>query len=327
MGDKLSQSEIDLLLSSFMSGDTNSIDSDAEIEKREAKFYDFARPSKINKEQLRSLHGIHDSYSRLLSSFLTGYLRTTVNIEVASAEQVTYSEFNSLLVNPVILCFFQPTPLKGTVVLEISSAIGYAIIDRILGGPGSEVKISRDFSDIEKILLEKVTHQMLSFVTEAWDSTEKIKPLFEKIETNSQFAQIIPPSEMTALITLSIKIGTVEGLMNFCIPHSVLEPILEKLNTRFKFNMDVQLEEEVFSDKIEKNIETTRIPIRANVGKAYINVSDFVHLQVGDIIPLDSFVSSDMNIMVGDMLKYKAKPGISRGKNAVQITSLVDKEE
>ena len=326
MSEILSQSEIDELLKSLSSGDPSAVIPEAKT-KKEAKDYNFARPSKFNKEQLRSLEIIFDNYSRMLSSFLTGYLRTTVHVEVASAEQVTYSEFNNLLVNPVILSIVELSPLKGSVILEMSPGIGYSIIDRILGGPGIGMKKIRDFSDMEKILMERVIVQMLSFIPESWENVGTITPRLEKIETNSQFAQIISPNEMTALITLSIKIGSIEGLINFCIPYIVIEPIMNKLNTKYWFSSTRDEEEASHAEHIGSQLEKTDVKVTAVIGKTYIQVNDFVYLQAGDIIPLDSYVTSDLNVMVGSLLKFKGKPGVSRGKNAIQITSLVKKEE
>lgn len=326
MGDILSQSEIDELLKSMASGDTSEITS-AESKKKEAKDYDFARPSKFSKEQLRSLENIFGNYSRALSSFLTGYLRTSTHVEVASAEQVTYSEFNNFLVNPVILGIIEFSPLKGSLILELSANIGYAIIDRILGGPGFGMKRMRDFSEIEKILLDRVLTQMLSFIPEPWENVAKIRPRLEKIETNSQFAQIISPNEMTALVTISVKVGSVEGLMNFCIPYIVIESIMERLNTKYWFTASDDDVDDKYSKDLEEKLEKTSVALSAIVGQTRISVGDFINMQVGDIIPLDSYVSSDLNVMVGNLLKFNAKPGISRGKNAIQITTLIKKEE
>ena len=328
MGDILSQSEIDALLSALTNGDSSSIviSSDGDTIK-EAKKYDFARPSKFAKEQLRTLEIIFDNYARLVSSFLTAYLRTTVYVEVVNAEQLTYNEFNNSLVNPVVLGIAALEPLKGSIIIEISSNIGFSIIDRILGGPGQSMKKIRDFSDIEKILLDRIISQMLSYLPEPWENVATIKARLEKIETNSQFAQIISPNEMIALVTLSIKIGSSEGLINFCIPHLAIETLMERLNTKYWFRQTHQNEDESFREDIEYQLERALIPVSAIVGRTTVTVKEFIEMQVGDIIPLDSYITSDLRIMIGNMLKFYAKPGINRGKNAIQITQLIAEEE
>jgi flagellar motor switch protein FliM len=328
MAEVLSQSEIDELLRSLSEG---SVDLDEEAISTERKKpvlpYDFARPQKINKEQQRTLEIIYDSYCRSLASFLSGYLRTTVTIDVLSAEQVTFNEFSNALTNPCILAIIELTPLKGSIIFEISANIGYAVIDRVLGGPGTGIKQLRDFSEIEKILLERVVTHMLMPLPAAWENVKEIRPRLGQIESNAQFAQIISPTETTALVTMSIKVGTVEGLMNFCLPIPVIEPVLERLYTRYWFTQAKDLEGVDYACDLQQKIEEADINISAVVGKTNIMVSDFVNLTVGDVMILDSFKDCDFEIFVGPLRKFYAKPGISRGRNAIQITKLIQREE
>jgi flagellar motor switch protein FliM len=209
----------------------------------------------------------------------------------------------------------------------VSSNIGFSIIDRILGGPGQSMKKLRDFSDIEKILLDRVMSQMLSYLPEPWENVAELTPRLEKIETNSQFAQIISPNEMIALVTLSIKIGSAEGLINFCLPHMAIETLMERLNTKYWFRQVLQDDGESFRGDLEYQLERALIPVSAVIGRTTVTVREFVDMQVGDIIPLDSYITSDLRIMIGNLLKFYAKPGINRGNNAIQITQLIAEEE
>jgi len=327
MGEILSQSEIDDLLNALSSGNAEEIVTKPLSVSKEAKDYNFARPSKFNKEQLRTMEIMFDHYARIVSSFLTAYLRTASHMEVANAEQMTYSEFHNSLVNPVILGIVDFPPLKGSIVLELSANIGYSIIDRILGGPGLSIKRLRDFSEIEKILLERVLSQMLTYLIEPWENVVEIKPQLGKIETNSQFAQIISPSDMIALVTLSFKVGTSEGLLNFAIPHMVIEPIMERLNTKYWFRQADDEDTDAYRDDVEDQLESAMVPVSAEIGSTTLTVADFVHLQVGDVIALESYANADVNIKVGSLLKFQGKPGISRGKNAIQVTTLLEREE
>lgn len=329
MGDVLSQAEIDELLNAYASGnkDVSAVPTETE-KKATATNYNFSRPSKFNKEQLRTLEIIFDNYGRALTSFLTGYLRSNVEIEVINSEQITYRDFSMSLANPTILVLVDFEPFKGTIVLEMSSNIAYAMIDRILGGPGLPVETLRELSDIEKMLLERIFSQMMSFMPEAWESVASIDPRLSQIETNVQFAQILPPNEMTALITLDVTIGSAKGFLNFCIPHIVIESVANKLSTANWFtSKTTQDETEYYKSQLEDRLETTLVDVSAVVGRTTIMVSDFVNMQAGDVIPLDSYISSNLNVMVGNLLKFSAKPGISRGRNAIQITSLIRKED
>lgn len=326
MGDVLSQEEIDKLLSDLSRGDNSVMENDV-VDEKKVRTYNFAKPSKFGKEQLRTLEVIFEGFSRLTSSFLTGYLRTSVQIEVVNAEQMTYNEFNNSLLNPVVLGIVDFKPLKGSIILDLSSQIGYAIIDRILGGSGETLKKAREFTEIEKILLSRVINEMIGFLVEPWENVCEINPRFDKLETNAQFAQIISPNEMIALVTLSIKVGEIDGMINFCIPYIVIEPIIGNLNTKHWFTSNDDEDMSKFRPSVERRLESAKVPLSVVVGKTSITVDEFINLQVGDVITLDSYVNLDFQVMVGNLLKFYAKPGLSRGKNAVQITSVVRKEE
>jgi len=326
MGEVMSQAEIDELLRQMAGNKSGeAVIAVPEAQKKEAHKYDFENPNKFNREQLRTLENIFDNYARAVSSFLTAYLRTPTQLEVTHSEQIMYRDFNAALSNPVILAMLELLPLKGSIIIDISTNIGYAIIDRILGGPGFGLKKLRDFSEIEKILLERIITQMVSYLPESWENILAIKPRLDKIETNSQFAQIIGPTEKVALVVLNIKIGSTEGLINICLPYLVMEPIMDKLYTRFWYLQHEEEDKENYRTTMEDDLESVNVTVTAVIGKTSIMVRDFLGLQAGDIIKLDSYISSDLSVMVGSMLKFHAKPGINRGKNAIQITSLVEK--
>jgi len=328
LSDILSQSEIDALLNSMITGGGDTVDAPLPMSKsKEARLYDFANPSKFNREQLRTLENVFDNFARSVSSFLTGYLRTAAHLEVSSSEEIMYRDFNVALANPVILSMVELAPLKNTIIIDMSSNVGFAIIDRILGGPGFGLNKLRDFSEIEKILLERVILQIINLLPEPWENVIPLRPKLEKIETNAQFAQIIAPTDKVALVVLTIKVGSSEGNISFCLPHRVLEPIMDRLYTRYWYAQREEEGKEVYRERLALELERARVPVSVQVGKTRIMVNDFVNLQVGDIIPLDSYVSSDVNVMVGNMHKFHAKPGTSRGKYAVQITHLVEKED
>ena len=327
MGEVLSQSEIDELLKALNTGELDVAEIQTTTQEKHVKKYDFARPSKIGKEQLRTLEIIFENYARIISTYLSGYLRTPTQVEVINAEQITYYEFSNSLSNPVILSIVDFSPLKGSIVLELSPQIGYSIIDRILGGKGSLIEKIRDFSEIEKILIERIIIQLVALMREPWENVIDIRPKLEKIETNSQFAQIISPNEMIALVTLNLKIGDVEGMMNLCIPHLVIEPIMDRLNTKYWFTTVEQEDQTAYRRYLERRLEIAKIPLKAVLGRTYITVNEFVGLQVGDVIKLDSYTNSDLDIMVGNLLKFHGKPGVYKSKSAIQVTSVERKEE
>ncbi|MCR5793234.1 MAG: flagellar motor switch protein FliM [Lachnospiraceae bacterium] len=325
MGDVLSQNEIDSLLAALDSGELDAEDM-KETGEKQVKNYDFARPSKFSKEHLRTLEIIFEHYGRLLSTNLPGYLRKNVQIEVMNSEAITYSEFTNALSNPVILGIIDFRPLEGSIIMEVADNLGYTIVDRMLGGGGQPLEKSRDFTEIEMMILERIMNICTNLLVEPWLSVVHLNPRLERIETNSQFAQIISPSEMTSIITMNIKIGNVEGLMNVCIPYTCVEEVIDRLNTKYWYaNMQVKDDKES-RDIIENAINQVMVPVRAVLGKSAISVNDFVNLQPGDIIRLNTNVEDELNVYVGNINKFKALPGASNDAYAVRVTQVIREE-
>lgn len=327
MGEVLSQSEIDELFKALNTGEIDVSEMKEANVQKGIKIYDFARPSKFSKEQLRTLEIVFENYARLISTYLSGHLRTMVSAEVMNAEAITYSEFSNALNNPVILAVTDFRPLKGSILLELSPNMGYTIIDRVLGGSGSGINTIRDFTDIERVILEKLFIQFVQLLVEPWQNVVELEPMLEKIETNSQVVQIISPNEIIALVTLNIKIGNVAGMMNICIPHLVIESIMDKLNTKFWFAQKEQELGPSYEEYIQKMIQKSRVPVKAVLGKTHITVREFLDLMRSDIIKLDKDIDSDLDIYVGNILKFTGTPGEYKNKAAVKINKVITRED
>ncbi len=326
MADVLSQNEIDNLLKQLSSGELD-VEDIEEPQSVKVKEYDFSRPAKFSKEHLRTLEIIFEHFGRLLSSNLPAYFRKNVQVEVMNSEAVTYSEFSNALSNPVLLGVVNMAPLNGNIIVEIATNIGYAIIDRMLGGFGEPLDKVREFSEIELSVLERIFNIIIDLLRDPWENVIEITPYLERIETNSQFAQIISPTEMIAIITININIGGVEGLMNICLPYLTLEDVMDKLNTKYWFATMQDRDEQSYAEVIETAISKAQIPISAELGKSTIMVMDFINLQVGDIIKLNKKVEDELDIYVGNIIKFKALPGSSEDKYAVKVTEIIREEE
>jgi len=326
VGDILSQNEIDELLKALNTGEIDFQEMQTTTHERKIRTHDFRRPSKFAKDHLKTLNIIYDNYARLITNFLTGYLRTLVQVDVISVEPLAYIDFSNSISNPVILAVVDFTPLTGSIIYEIAPNIAFALVDRILGGKGSSMEKIREFTEIELAIIERIIMQVLNLMREPWENVIAIKPRLERIETNAQFAQIISPNEIVALITLSARVGGAEGMINICIPHMVVEPIVSKLSTKFWFStVEKELTSETIS-AIENKIKSTAVPVRALLGKTTITVNEFLELQPGDVLQMDTNVNGDLEVMVGDLLKFYAKPGVRKNRVALKITDLVKKE-
>jgi flagellar motor switch protein FliM len=327
VSDILSQNEIDELLNALNTGEINVSEIQNKSQEKKVRLHDFRRPSKFAKDHLKTLNIIYDNYARLVTNFLTGYLRTVVQIDVVSVETLAYNDFSNSILNPVIISVVDFTPLTGSIIIEIAPNISYALVDRILGGKGYSMDKVRDFTEIEIAILERVITQMLNIMREPWENILAVRPRLERIETNVQFAQIISPNEMVALITLDVTIGEAEGMINICMPYMVLEPIMPKLSTKFWFASIEKGATEETKELIANKIKTTLIPIKACLGKTSITIKEFLELQAGDVLQLDTNVNGDMEVYVGEILKFLAKPGVRRNKIALKITEIIKKED
>lgn len=326
MGEVLSQSEIDNLLAAMATGELD-VDQLQESDEKQVKDYDFRRPTKFSKEHLRTLEIIFEHYSRLISTNLPVYLRKNVQVSVASSETVTFNEFTNALSNPAILGIINFAPLNGQIMMELATNLGYAMLDRMLGGDGTPLEKSRDFSEIELTIIQKILIMFTQLFRDPWKNVVDVSPILQRLETNPQFAQIIAPNDMIAIVTLTMKIGEVEGFMNICLPFFTLEDVMDKLNTKYWFSTMQENHDENYEEYIEAMVRKVNIPIRAVLGKTLISVSDFIGLQVGDCIRLDSKVDEDMNIYVGNIKKFTALPGTEKDSYAVRITSVIKEEE
>lgn len=326
MGDILSQSEIDELLKALNTGELD-VEKMQVVPEKKIKSHDFRRPSKFAKEHIKTLNMIHDNYARLVTNFLTGYLRTLVQVDVVTVEALTYNDFSSSVSNPVILSIVDFSPLAGSIVLEIDPSIAFALVDRILGGTGTSMDKVREFTEIELAIVERVVSQLLNIMKEPWENIIHLKPKLERIETNTQFAQIISPNEIIALITLSARIGETQGIMNICIPHMVIEPVIPKLSTRFWFSTAERAASKNAEKIIEQRIQTTKIPVKAILGSAIVTVEEILQLQAGDVLQLDTNINQDIDVLVGRLTKFKAKPGVKKNHVALKITEVLKRED
>ncbi len=326
MGEVLSQNEIDSLLAALSTGELDAEEIQKQDE-RQVRNYDFARPAKFSKDHLRTLEIIYENYGRLLSTNLPLYLRKNAQVSVVSSETVVFSEFSNALSNPAILGIVNFAPLQGTIIIELAPNLGFAMIDRMLGGQGVPIDKTRDFSEIELTILDKILVMCMQLMKDPWRNVVEIDPFLERIETNPQFAQIIAPNDMIAIITLSVKIGDVEGFMNVCLPFFTVEDVMDKLNTKFWYSTMQEASEEDYSQYVESMIRRADVPVKAVLGKSSITVDDFVNLQCGDIIRLNTLAESEMPVYVGNIKKFMAVPGKSGDKYAIRVTNVIREEE
>lgn len=323
--DVLSQSEIDKLLSALSDGTVSADEVQAdENPKKKIKTYDFKRPDKFSKDQIRTLFMLHESFSRLLNTYLSTHLRTLVNVEVASVEQLTYQEFVQSLANPSVISILAVPPLKGNIILEVNTEIAFAFIDRVFGGEGRTGIKPRVLTEIEEVVIRRFIDAAMGHLKEAWSNVTEFNPVLEATESNPQFTQIVPPSDMVVIVTIQMKVGDVDGMMNICIPYFVLEPIMSKLTTTFWVASSVSKDDDPEQVKIlQRKIEHTSVPFVVQLGSVDITINEFLTLGFGDVLQMDTKVNDNLLCLVGQKPKFYCRPGTSGKKMAVQITKII----
>ncbi|HOV38822.1 MAG TPA: flagellar motor switch protein FliM [Spirochaetales bacterium] len=328
MTEVLSQEEIDQLLTAISAGEVESEEAPRPAEQRKIKIYDFKRPDKFSKEQIRTVSIMHETFARLTTTSLSAQLRSLVQVHVASVDQLTYEEFIRSIPNPTTLAVINMDPLKGSAILEIDPAITFSIIDRLFGGKGESAKVTRDLTDIEQSVMEGIIVRVLGNMREAWSQVIDLRPRLGQIETNPQFAQIVPPTEMVVLVTLETKVGDVEGMMNFCIPYLTIEPIISKLSAQYWYSSVRRGATTENLNILRERLSTVDVTVVAEVGSMQLTVREVLALSVGDVIRIPDVRAHDpMVLKVGNQPKFLCKPGVVGKKIAVQIVRKLEETE
>jgi len=333
----LSQSEIDALLAAISSGqdigakapgvDTGGVSVAERTRKSKIRIYDFKRPEKFSKEQTSTIHNIHETFARHITTYLSAQLRAYVNVSVVSVDQITYEEFIRSINNPTVICIFDMETLEGNSILEIQLPVVFAIIDRLFGGQGGKIDTIRPLTEIEETVIKKVLSRILLNLREAWKQIHEIRPKLKILESNPQFAQIIGPNEMVLLITFEIKVGDVEGIMNLCIPYIILDPIASKLSASVWYatvQREVSnTEVEAISDKLKRS----EVELVVELGETEVTLQELLNLKVGDYIMLKKKIDEPLVVKVHERIKFLCRPGTLGNKMAISITHVLSEEE
>jgi len=331
VADVLDQSEVDALLAAMDEGGVSAaeeVDTRGTHLDKEIHTYDFKRPERVSKEQIRAIEGIHEAFARNLGASLSGFLRTIVEVRVATAEQLTYSEFIYSLPNPTNFNLLTAEPLEGQLCLEISPLIIYPIIDRLLGGSNSELFIpQRPLTMIEQRLVGRISDRALSTLTDSWSDLCEVKFKIVEVESNPHLVQIVAPNEIVVVIGFEIKIGNRAGTMSLCLPFKVIEPVMGKLVTQSWLAYQHKSEPEDKSQDIARGLAATFVDISAHLAETSITVDELIDLQPGDIIQTQKPVNAEMVLQVKGENQFAGLLGRHRQNLAIRITRRAEVEE
>lgn len=318
-GDVLSQSEIDALLSAISTGEMSADDIKKEEEVQKIKVYDFKRALRFSKDQIRSLTRIHENFARLLTTFFSAQLRSYVQITVASVDQIPFEEFVRSIPNMTLINVFEVPPLDGNILMEINPNIAYSMLDRLMGGSGASHSNVDNLTEIETKIMTNLFERSFDNLREAWENIAEIDPILVELEVNPQFLQMISPNETVVVISLNTIIGETSGMINICIPHVVLEPIVPNLSVRYWMQTNTKVMSPEQTKMLERSVKQAQLPLSVELGVTDITIEDFLLMQIGDVIQLEQKITDPLLLRVGPLPKFTVQPGKKGKKLAIQI--------
>lgn len=320
----LSQSQIDKLLEALSIGEIPAEEIKVKQDEKSVKVYDFKRALRFSKDQIRSLTRIYDQFARNLTTFFSAHLRTYAQVTVASSDQLPYEEYIRSISRRTFLNVVELPPLEGRKIIEVHPNIAYAMLDRLLGGRGSGIDKIDLLTDIEMKLITKLMEQMLGPLQEAWAEISNIEPKLSEIEVNPQFLQVVSPTETVVIVSLQTRIGETSGMINICIPHVVLEPIIPKLSAHYWMESGSRERKPEAIASLEGKIKQTNVEITAELASTQLSIGEFLSLKNNDVIQLHSRIDNPLTIKVGGVPKFLGQPGKKNNKIAVQVLSKIE---
>jgi flagellar motor switch protein FliM len=322
----LSQDEIDALLTTVSAGDASGDDGYEDAKLRSIVAYDFKHPNRVSKDQIRTLENMHDNFAGHFGSTLSAVLRTIVDVDLVSVDQITYSEFIMSLVSPSCTYTFSARPLEAVSLVDFNPTLTFSLIDRMFGGHGKILETERELTGIERSVMGRLVERLYSELEKSWEHIVKVELGQISFETNPQFIQIVPPGETVVVISFQVKLFQSTGLLTMCYPYVALEPIITKLSAQNWIDATKR-----------KNIDTERLVNLDNLNRVSGDVSavllrtnvkmrDFMMLKIGDVIPSEKKIQLPIEVCINRRKKFTARPGLLGKKRAFQVLAVHDRK-
>ena len=319
----LSQDEIDALLNAMDSGEVDLKADEAPLEARAAT-YDLTSQNIMLRDQFSALEEVYDKYTGLLQTTLSALVQQSFNVTFVSTEMVKFGDFMQAFSNPTSFTIYTMEPLSGSALLAIEPGLVFSMIDCMFGGKGTPLQQRREFTPIENGMIRRLSRELLSDFESAWERVFSIRITPKKIETKPEFVHMVSPDELMIVIVFSISSEEFSGNFHFCLSYRMLEPIKEKLSSRYLHAKDT---EHAFSDRIQKILEETEVQLIAELGHTVHTFGDLLSLQEDDIVTLNTGPHDPIIVNIESLPKYKGFPGIINGNRAVELTETIVAEE
>ncbi len=327
----LSQDEVDALLSAVDRGEVPdasvAVVAPAAAARRAVLRYNFRKPNRVSKDQVRMLHSIHETFARLYSASLTTMLRGLVEMELKTVEQLTYGEFVMALSSPTCLVIFNMDPLKGGAAFEINANLLFRMIDRLLGGSGLLPVRLRDFTEVEQVLIDRIAVRAMMDLQQAWQHAGTFAFRIAHLESNPQFVQLTAPSEVVVVVTFDMRLGEETGQLTLAFPHLLLEPVMPKLNTHRYFATAQRAVSQEEDAGLNAMVMRVQLPVRGVLAEVPVTVRRLLELAPGDVLPLGRPATTPAVVELAGIPRFTARLGESGRHKALRIVAPIPKEE
>lgn len=307
----LSQDEIDSVFRNLRDGGA-----DDDPAKR-AQPYDFRRPDRIAKDQLRAIHVLHENFARSLASSLSAYLRQYAVVNLVSVEQLSFVEFSQCLPSPSCIVSLGMKPYDGNALLEINPALVFPILEMLLGGSGkTPVRINREVTEIEQSILEGIFRIILNDLRSAWQQVTAMQFTIENFETEPQLLQILAPNEAVVAISMEVRIGDSSGMMNLGIPSIIIKMLRQKFDQQWSVRKTQATEDE--HRRLFRLIKPSQMKMDARLQGPTLRVEDLLAIEEGQVLQFDYPVEDHVDLLINGKLKFRGQivsTGRKRGFN------------
>ena len=322
MADVLSQSEVESLLAALDPGSAAPQEEGETPESTsQVSVYDFKRPERVSKEQMRTFQGVHEGFSREFGAALSAMVRTIVECKLISVDQLTYSEFVFSLENPTCFTLLKAEPLDGHIIMDLNPSIIFPIIDRLLGG-GRTLAQSvprRPLTEIELNLVSRITDRAIAALKNAWGSVCDLNLAVTQVESNPQLVQIVPPNEVIVLVSFEISMGEMRGIMNLCIPFNTIEPLAGKLSANTWSTYTQKQPDRRQTLNLQTGVSNARVEMVVNLAATRLSAGELMGLAVGDVIVTENDSHGPLEVCIEGRPKFTGLAGLAKGHKAVRI--------
>jgi len=316
----LSQEEIDSVFRNL-----KGVPAEEDPAKR-AQPYDFRRPDRIAKDQLRAIHLLHENFARSLASSLSAYLRAYVMVNLVSVEQLSFREFAQCLPSPTCMVSLSMRPFDGSAILELNPTMVFPILEMLLGGTGkSTFKVDREITEIEQSILETLYRIVLHDLKDAWSSVSQINFAVESHETEPALLQILAPNEAIVAIGIEIRIGDVSGMMNVGIPSIIIKMLRQRFDQQWSMRRGESTDAN--QRRILSLVAGSHLKMDARLQGPTLSVEDLLGLEEGDVLAFDYPTDRPVDLLVNGTLKFRGEVLSAGRKRAFRIAQMLTPAE